>query len=160
MKKTFLIISIILFIFSSFGCQGKGEKVEKAEQKETATVETKKKNSVKYPHSGTEIKSWIENAEKKANKDVLKKLEEFTQKYSAGEIILGIAVRPKPGYWDKTSTEKQLKTLSIMNTGFSKVRIKAGYAENVEVLNSTMYIEDETEKIIAISESNRGTQIL
>ena len=47
-----------------------------------------------------------------------------------------------------------------MNTAFSRARIEAGYAENVEVLNSTMYMEDESEKIIAVSDSTRGTQIL
>lgn len=160
MKKTVLFISITLSFLIGFGCQGKPEKVEKADQKETAKVETEKKDSVQYPHSGSELKKWINDAEKRADKDTLKKLEGFTTKFSAGEIIRGTAVRSKPDYWDKVSAEEQLKTLSIMNTAFSKARMEAGFAENVEVLNSTMYMEDESEKIIAVSDSTRGTQIL
>ena len=157
MKKTFLLIAITLLTFSGFGCQ---KKAEEAKQKETAKVETEKKDSVQYPRSGSELKKWISDAEKRADKDTLKKLEGFTKKFSAGEIIRGIAVRPKPDYWDKVSAEEQLKTLSIMNTSFSKARIEAGFAENVEILNSTMYMEDEGEKIIAVSDSMRGTKIL
>lgn len=160
MKKTVLFIAITLSFFIGFGCQGKPEKVEKAEQKETAKVETEKKDPVQYPRSGVELKKWINDAEKRADKDILKRLEEFTKKFSAGEILRGIAVRPKPDYWDKVSAEEQLKTISIMNTAFSKARIEAGFAENVEILNSTMYMEDEGEKIIAVSDSMRGTQIL
>ena len=160
MRKTVLFISITLSIFIVVGCQDKAEKVKEAEQKETVKVETEKKDSVQYPRSGVELKKWIDDAEKRADKDILKKLEEFTNKFSAGEIIRGTAVRSKPDYWDKVSAEEQLKTLSIMNTAFSKARIEAGYAENLEVLNSTMYMEDESEKIIAVSDSMRGTQIL
>ncbi len=157
MKKMFLLITITLFILSSFGCQDKADKVE---QKEAAKAETEKKDSVQYPHSATELKKWINDAEKKADKDTLKKLENFTDKFSAGEIIRGIAVRPLPDYWGNVSDKDKLKTLSIMNTGFSKARISAGYAENIEALNSTLYLEDETEKIIAVSDSSRGAQIL
>lgn len=160
MKTIFLIITIALSVFIGFGCQGKPEKAEEAKQKETAKVETEKKDPVQYPRSGAQLKKWIKDAENKADKDTLKKLEVFTKKFSAGEILRGIAVRPKPDYWDKVSAEEQLKTLSIMNTTFSKTRIEAGFAENVEVLNSTMYMEDEGEKIIAVSDSMRGTKIL
>ena len=160
MKKTLLLITITLFILSGFGCQDKTEKLEKAEQKEAAKTEVKDKDSVQYPHSATDLKKWINDAGEKADKDTLKKLKKFTAKFSAGEIIRGIAVRPLPDYWDKVSTKDKLKTLSIMNTGFSKARIEAGYAENVEALNSTLYLEGETEKIIAVSDSSRGAQIL
>ena len=157
MKKTLLLITIILFILSGFGCQDKTDKVE---QKEAAKAKTEKKDSVQYPHSATELKNWINDAGEKADKDSLKKLEKFTTKFSAGEIIRRIAVRPLPEYWDKVSNEDKLKTLSILNTKFSKARIDAGYAENVEALNSTLYLEDEAEKIIAVSDSSRGAQIL
>ena len=157
MKKTALFISIAIIFFSSLGCQNKADEGEKHE---TAKVNTEEKDSVQYPRSGSELKKWITDAEKKAGGDTLKKLEGFTKKFSAGEIIRGVAVRPKPAYWDKVSNEEQLKTLSIMNTSFSKARIEAGYAENVEVLNSTMYLEDESEKIIAVSDSTRGTKLL
>lgn len=160
MKKTFLIISITLLIFSSFACQNKADKAEKAEQKETAKTEAVDKDSVQYPHSATDLKKWINDAGEKADKDILKKLEKFTTKFSAGEIIRGIAVRSLPDYWDKVSDKDKLKTLSIMNTGFSKARIDAGYAEDVEALNSTLYLEDETEKVIAVSDSKRGPKIL
>lgn len=160
MKKMFLFITIILFALSGFGCQDKPDKADKAEQKEAAKAETEKKDSVQYPHSATELKKWINDAGEKADKDTLEKLEKFTAKFSAGEIIRGIAVRPLPDYWDKVSDKDKLKTLSIMNTGFSKARINAGYAENVEALNSTLYLEDEAEKIIAVSESGLGAQIL
>ena len=152
MKKIFLMISLTLFVFSGFGCQDKADKVEK--------TGIEKKDSVQYPHSSTDLKKWISDAGGKANKDTLKKLEGFTEKFSVGEIIRGIAVRPLPDYWDKVSDKDKLKTLSIMNTGFSKARIDAGYAEDVEALNSTLYLEDETEKIIAVSDSIRGAQIL
>ena len=157
MKKTFLFIFAILLTFSGFACQNKAEE---AKEKETAKAETEKKDTVQYPRSGAQLKKWIKDAESKADKETIKKLEEFTKKFSAGEIIRGIAVRAKPDYWDKVSPEEQLKTLSIMNTSFSKARIEAGFAENVEVLNSTMYMEDEGEKIIAVSDSMRGTKIL
>ncbi len=157
MKKIFLLITIILFILSGFGCQDKADKIE---QKEAVKIKTEKKDSTQYPHSATDLKKWINDAGEKADKDTLKKLEKFTAKFSAGEIIRGIAVRPLPDYWEKVSDKDKLKTLSIMNTGFSKARIDAGYAENIEALNSTLYLEDETEKIIAVSDSNRGAQIL
>ena len=160
MKKTLLLILITLFVFSNFACQNKTDTAEKAEQKEVTKTEVKDKNSAQYPHSATELKKWINDAGEKADKDTLKKLEKFTAKFSAGEIIRGIAVRQLPDYWDKVSVKDKLKTLSIMNTGFSKARIDAGYAESIEALNSTLYLEDKTEKIVAVSDSSRGAQIL
>lgn len=157
MKKIFLLITITLFVFSSFACQNKTDEVE---QKKAAEVEAEKKDSVQYPHSATDLKKWINDAGEKADKDTLEKLKKFTAKFSAGEIIRGIAVRPLPDYWGKVSDKDKLKTLSIMNTGFSKARIDAGYAEKVEAFNSTLYLEDKNEKIIAVSDSSRGTQIL
>lgn len=160
MKKTFLIISITMLVCSSFACQSKTDKVEKTEQKEAAKAEVKSKSSIPFPHSVIDLKQWIGAAEKSADKDTLKKLEKFTDKFSAGEIIKGIAVRPLPDFWEKISDNEKLKTLSIMNTAFSKARIDAGYAEDVEALNSNLYLEDETEKIIAVSDSNSGSKIL
>ena len=152
--KTIGMMMTLLLLFT--GCKGKVEEKTATEK----TSEAAREETKQYPRSAPEVKQWVEAAEAKADKKTLETLKPFTGKFSAGEILRGVAVRPRPDYWEKVSDEDKKKTLAIMNTAFSKVRIEAGQAENVEVLNSTLYLEDGAGTIVAVSEPRQGSQLL
>ena len=149
-----LFITFIPLLVTS--CKGKEDEVAKEEE---VVLHRPEPNPI-GPHKAEDIKKWALDAEAKASEATLSNLTGIRSKYSTGEIIIGVAVRTKPDYWDKASDKDKLQTISIMNTNFSKVRINAGLAENVEVLNSTLYLEDGEGKIIAVSDPEKGGTIL
>lgn len=154
-KRRFLFVIMALIPVVVSACKGKVEEdVEK-----TATVKDAPLPQALGPHSAGDIREWIESEAAKADAESIKRAEEVAGKFTKEEILAGIAVRPKPGYWDNVSFDDRLKTVSIMNTGFSKARIEAGLAEDVEVLNSTLYIEGEEGNIIAVSTPEAGARL-
>jgi len=149
-KITFLAILLGLLLFTD--CKGK---VEEEVKEKTERPATEKKKEILLPslgpHNSEDIRNWIKKTSSKAGPDILKKAEGIESKFTAEEIVAGMAVRLKPDYWENVSDSDKLKTLSIINTSLSKARIQAGLAEDVKVLNSTLYIEDEKGRIIAVS---------
>jgi hypothetical protein len=110
-------------------------------------------------HTAEDIRGWIEKIAKDADPEDLKKAEKVADKFSAAEIVAGMAVRPKPGYWETASELDKLKTLSILNTKLSQVRIDAGLADDPGVLNSSLYLETDGGKIIAANTQEKGSQL-
>lgn len=155
MKNRYVLFTILLIVLSItfLGCKGKIE--DEAEVEEPQQVEADL--PLAFPHKAEDIRKWISNIAADAYPGAMEKAEEVAGKFSAEEIVAAIAVKPKPDYWDDVPEEKKLKTVSIMNTTFSKLRIKAGLAEDENVLNSTLYIEDKDGMIIAVSDPQSGT---
>lgn len=164
MKKsiTFISSAFLLSALLLSGCKGK---VEEAEKK---TPEVKSEKAVKPEgekvvgmgsHTADDIRRWIEKIAKDADPEDLKKAEKMADKFSAAEIIAGLAVRPKPEYWDTVSEQDKLKTVSILNTKLSQVRIDAGLADEPGALNSNLYLEADEGKIIAASTLEEGSQL-
>ena len=161
MKRRILFIGAVLMAATLLlsGCGDKpGEKA--AEKSEEVAKAEKPSPPVLGPHGANDVKKWIKDAEDKADKEMLEKLKGNTAKFSAGELLLGIAVRPKPDFWGNVTEKEKLKTIAIMNTNFSKARIDAGMEEGSGVLNSTMYIEDDKGNIIAVSDKEKGEHLL
>lgn len=159
MRKTVYRFAVFSIIFSvlTVGCQNRaGEK--EPEGASSVNVETSK-SPIIGPHKAGDIRKWIADLESKASEEALKKVEGFAGKFTAGEIISGLAVRPVPDYWEKVDEAARLKTVSIMNTGFSKIRIKAGLAEDSGKLNSSLYLEDKEGNIIAVSDKLTGPSL-
>ncbi len=155
-------ISILLICFSFLTVQACQEKLESAKETVQETVqETEKKDS--QPPSGNfdskQINEWIKRTASRAGDEDIKKAEAVAGKFSTEEIIAGVAVRKIPDYWHNVPANKRSNTIAIMNTGLSKVRIEAGIAEEEGVLNSTIYLENEEEVIIAASSPDRGSEL-
>ncbi len=164
MKGRFLL-PLVFILFSFSACTEKQEEVELEKVKEEKATEAEATPPQIGPHTGVEIKKWVGDLEKTADPGLLMKLDPFTKKFTAGELIAGIATRPVKSHWNNLTEEQQLKTLAIMNTNFSKIRIEAGLIEIVKpegenILNSTLYLEDETGNLVAVSDATQGNHIL
>lgn len=159
-KSTYLILltTLTVLIVAFSGCKSKVE-----EKHSPPAVEKKTENKEQIPpfgpHKAVDIRRWVEKAIKDADPELLKKAEAVEGKYTAGEIVAGMAIRPKPDYWDNLSRESKIKTISIMNTSLSQARIEAGFAEESDKLNSNLYLEEEDGQIIAVSEPVRGAHL-
>ena len=164
MKKNIAFISsaFLLFALLFSGCKGKVEEAEKKtpEVKSEKAAEPEGEKAMGMgSHSADDIRGWIENIAKDADPEDLKKAEKVADKFSAAEIVAGMAVRPKPDYWETASELDKLKTLSILNTKLSQVRIDAGLADDPGVLNSSLYLEADGGKIIAANTQEKGSQL-
>ena len=158
-----LITGLLTFSFSA--CTEKqGEvKPEKGEEKTVKAEETLPAPQI-GPHTGGDVKKWVSDIGAAADPELLKKIEPFTKKFTAGELIAGIAARPINPQWNKLTEEQQLKTLAIMNTNFSKTRVDAGIievfkSEGEKTFNSTLYLEDDKGNIVAVSDPQKGSYI-
>ncbi|MBE9536013.1 MAG: hypothetical protein IMF07_02435 [Proteobacteria bacterium] len=152
------ILSILLVCFSIItlqACQ------EKAEPPKEAVQETEEKEF--QPPSGhfdgKQIREWIKRTASRAGDEDMKKAEAVAGKFSTEEIVAGVAVRKIPDYWHNVPADKRSNTIAIMNTGLSKIRIEAGIAEGEEVLNSTLYLENDKGVVIAASSPDRGSEL-
>jgi len=152
------ILSVLLISFYFLALPACKEKVEPPKE---AVQETEKKEFLppSGQFDGSQIREWIKRTASRAGDEDMKKAEALAGKFSAEELLAGVAVRKMPDYWHDVPGDKRSKTIAIMNTGLSKVRIEAGLAENEEVLNSTLYLENEEGVIIASSSPDRGSEL-
>ena len=154
-RKTSLLMALIICVALPVveGCKGKAEKENTKEEAALTPPDL-------GPHSMINVKGWIAAAGKDADAATIEKLREHTGKYSAGEIISGMAVRKVPDYWNNVSRDEKIRTVDILNTSFSKLRIKAGFAEEAQTFNSTLYMEDEEGTFVAVSDKDKGTFLI
>ena len=151
-------LSILLICFSFLALQGCKEKVEPP-KKPVQESEEKEFKPPSGQFDGKQIKEWIKRTASRAGAEDMKKAEAAAGKFSAEELAAGVAVRNMPDYWHDVPADKRSKTIAIMNTGLSKLRIEAGLAEDEEVLNSTLYLENDEGIIIAASSPDRGSEL-
>lgn len=152
------ILSILLICFSFTALQACKDKTETPEKAATK-VEEKEFQPPSAHFDALQIKEWIKRTAARAGEEDKKKAEAAAGRFTSEEIIAGVSVRPIPDYWHDVPADKRSKTIAIMNTSLSKARIEAGLAENLEVLNSTLYLENEKGVIIAASSPDRGTEL-
>lgn len=162
MRERYFLAAALLLLFPALmtGCKGKVEE-EPSEVKVGEVLEEISKPAPPEigPHGAGDIRKWIESEAKKADAETIKEAEKVAGKFTAEEIVAGMAVRPIPDYWGNIPEEDKLKTVSIINTGLSKARIEAGLAEDADVFNSTIYITDKNDRIIAVSAPESGTHL-
>lgn len=152
---------VFLICFSFLALQGCQEKLE-APEKPVQGTEQKEEKDFQPPSGqfdGKQINDWIKRTAARAGGEDMKKAEAVAGKFSAEEIVAGVAVRKIPDYWHNVPAGQRSKTIAIMNTSLSKLRIEAGLAEDMEALNSTLYLENNEDIIIASSNPVKGSEL-
>ena len=152
------LLSILLICFSFItlqGCQDKAEPPKEALQE----LEAEEFQPPSGHFDGKQINEWIKRTAARAGDEDIKKAEAVAGKFSTEEIVAGVAIRKIPDYWHNVPADKRSNTIAIMNTNLSKVRIEAGIAEDKEVLNSTLYLENDKGVVIAASSPDRGSEL-